>query len=227
MESWLGERIRKRLEPRKYQLQAQAFSGASNGKVRPSAQGADEQPTEASKDVIASVETDSAGILMRQSTDKELGVSVVSVPITAARQSDTPAHAGPSTKTDVDQPPSWWWARFINVRDTNRVSLQDAERCVKLVVAELRGALAPEISYQFQGDSVSLRAIYQVIGKLTGDTHAWAIVQTLMLRARKREGIQPNHGVAVLQSSVTQASAPWLREDGRRRQMEEDGAWTG
>jgi hypothetical protein len=74
---------------------------------------------------------------------------------------------------------------------------------------------------------VSLREIYQVIGKLTGDTHAWAIVQTLMLRARKREGIQPNRGVPVLQSSIAQSSAPWLREDGKRRQMEEDGAWTG
>jgi len=48
-----------------------------------------------------------------------------------------------------------------------------------------------------------------------------------MLRARTREGKRPNHGVAVLQSSVTQASAPWLREDGTRRQMEEDGVWTG
>jgi hypothetical protein len=98
---------------------------------------------------------------------------------------------------------------------------------VQLVVAELRGVVAPEITYQFQGDSVSLREIYQAIGKLTGDNHAWAIVQTLMLRARTREGKRPNHGVAVLQSSVTQASAPWLREDGTRRQMEEDGAWTG
>jgi len=66
--------------------------------------------------------------------------SADSVPATASSLSDT---ASPAPKSNVDSQPSWWWARFVGVRDTNRVSLQDAQRCVKLVVAELRGVVAP------------------------------------------------------------------------------------
>jgi hypothetical protein len=57
------------------------------------------------------------------------------VPATASSLNDT---ATRETTLRIDSQPSWWWARFVGVRDTNRVSLQDAERCVQLVVAELQ-----------------------------------------------------------------------------------------
>ena len=188
----------------------------------------DEQPTAAPKDVTASVETDSAGILMRQSTDKQLGVTVVSVPITIARRSDT-AQA-PSAKPDLEQPPSWWWKKFFGVRDSICVSPQDAELCVRLVVGELLGPdRVLTINCEFKGESVSLREMYEAIGRISGNNHGWTTVQELWLRARKREGIQPNRGVPLLPpSNVNQASAPWLEQgSGMRRQLADDGAWCG
>jgi hypothetical protein len=156
----------------------------------------------------------------------ELNVeSANSVPATASSLSDT---ASPAPKSNVDSQPSWWWKKFFGVPDSICVSRQDAELGVRLVVGELLGLdRVLTINCEFAGDSVSLREMYHAIGRISGNNHGWTTVQELWLRARKREGIQPNHGVAVLQSSVTQASAPWLREDGKRRQMEEDGAWTG
>jgi len=165
MKSWLGEGIRRRLESRKHQPQAQLFSDTPNSEVQPVAQAADEQPTEAPKDVtsrevptLEAAKRDGTGSDSEPCLKASALLSAPSVPITASRRSDTAQAL--SAKPDVEQPPSWWWARFVGVRDTNRVSLQDTGRCVQLVVAELRGVVAPEITYQFQGDSVSLREIY-------------------------------------------------------------------
>jgi hypothetical protein len=158
----------------------------------------------------------------------ELNVeSADSVPGTASSLSDT---ASPAPEPNVDSQPSWWWKKFFGVPDSICASRQDAELCVRLVVGELLG-LDPvlTINCEFEGETVSLRIMYEAIGRLSGNNHGWTTVQELWLRARKREGIRPNRGVPVLQSSiVNQASTPWLEEgSGMRRQLADDGAWCG
>jgi hypothetical protein len=71
--------------------------------------------------------------------------------------------------------------------------------------------------------------MYEAIGRISGNNHGWTTVQELWLRARKREGIQPNRGVPVLsRSNVNQASPPWFEEgSGMRRQLADDGTWCG
>ena len=153
--------------------------------------------------------------------------SADSVPATASSLSDT---ASPAPKPNVDSQPSWWWKKFFGVSDSICVSPLDAELCVRLVVGELLGFdRVLTIDCEFEGDSVSLREMYQAIGKLTGNNHSWTTVQELWLRARKREGNSPNRGVPVLSpSNVNQASTPWLEEgSGTRRQLADDGAWCG
>jgi putative hemolysin len=168
-------------------------------------------------DALRGSEPTAAGELEQESDD--------SVPVTASSSSDT---ASQSPKPNVDSQPSWWWKKFFGVPDSICVSPLDAELCVRLVVGELLGLdRVLTINCEFEGDSVSLREMYHAIGRISGNNHGWTTVQELWLRARKREGIQPNRGVPVLPFAVTQASAPWLKEDGTRRQLEADGAWAG
>jgi hypothetical protein len=124
--------------------------------------------------------------------------------------------------------PAAWWPRFIG--PSNReVSREDALDCVRLVLTELRGEeKAREAQIQVGGQTMSLTRLYAELERLTGDPACWGIVQTLMLRARKREGIQPLTGVPLPQQSSYRASFPWFGQDNSlRRELEREGCWPG
>jgi hypothetical protein len=124
--------------------------------------------------------------------------------------------------------PAAWWPRFIGP-STREVSREDALDCVRLVLIELWGEeRAQEAQIQVEGQVVRLSRLYAELERLTGDPACWGTVQTLMLRARKREGIQPLAGVPLPTRFTHRAGFPWLEEDsGLRRQLERDGCWPG
>ena len=205
MESWLGERIRKRLESRKDQLQ-RPLNGQENlcSTQRQS-------PEEGS--TPDAPPADSLTEAARLATSSSAGT-------------ESPANALPIQEEDCR--PAAWWPRFIGP-STREVSREDALDCLRLVLAEFWGAeRARKAQIQVEGQTVRLSRLYAELERLTGDPACWATVQTLMLRARKREGIQPLAGVPLPTRSTYRAAFPWFGEDSDlRRELEQLGSWTG
>jgi hypothetical protein len=91
--------------------------------------------------------------------------------------------------------PAAWWPRFIGPI-TREVSREDALDCVRLVLTEFWGEeKVREVHIQLEGQVMRLSRLYAELERLTGNCACRRIVQTLMLRVRKREGIQPLTGV--------------------------------
>jgi hypothetical protein len=113
MESWLGERIRKRLESRKDQLQL-----ALNGQENSCAQDSDEEgstPDGTPADSLPAVAKHSSG----SSAEAESPANTLAVP-------------------QEDCRPAAWWPRFIGP-STREVSREDAQNCMRLVLTEFWG----------------------------------------------------------------------------------------
>jgi hypothetical protein len=203
MESWLGERLRKRLESRKDQLQL-ALNGQENSCAQDS-DAEDSTPDATPADNLSAVAKHSPG---------------------PRAETEPPANAVPVQQEECR--PAFWWSRFIGP-STREVSREDALDCVRLVLIELWGEeRARKAQIQVEGQTVRLSRLYAELERLTGDPACWGTVQTLLLRARKREGIQPLTGVPLPTRFTHRAAFPWLEEDsGLRRQLERDGCWTG
>ena len=204
MESWLGERIRKRLESRKDQLQF-ALCGQEN---LCSAQDSHEEGS-----TPDAPPADSLPAVANHATGSSAGT-------------EPQANALPIQQEECK--PAAWWPRFIGP-STREVSREDALDCLRLVLAEFWGAeRARKAQIQVEGQMVRLSHLYAELERLTGDPACWGTVQTFMLRARKREGIEPLAGVPLPTRFSYRASFPWFGEDnGLRREMEELGSWTG
>jgi hypothetical protein len=144
----------------------------------------------------------------------------------SSAETEPPANA-PLVRQEECKPASWW-PRFIGP-STRQVSREDALDCVRLVLTELWGEeKARQAQIQVEGQTVRLSQLYAELERLTGNPACWGIVQTLMLQARKREGIQPLASVPLPTRSSYGTTFPWIGEDsGLRRELERDGAWSG
>jgi len=49
-----------------------------------------------------------------------------------------------------------------------------------------------EAQINLNGQNVPLSALYAECERLTGDASCWGVVQTMQLKARAQEGVQPN-----------------------------------
>jgi hypothetical protein len=111
------------------------------------------------------------------------------------------------------------------------VSREDALDCVRLVLTEFWGPeSARKAQIQVEGRTVRLSQLYAELERLTGRAGLWDVVQKLWLAARRREGIQPLTGVPLptLSTQSNRATFPWLGDgSGMRRQLADDGCWTG
>jgi hypothetical protein len=204
MESWLGERIRKRLESRKDQFQF-VLNGYENLCSTQDSHKEGSTPDAPPADSLTAVANHTTG---------------------SSAGTESPADALPMRQEECK--PAAWWPRFIGP-STREVSREDALDCLRLVLAEFWGAeRARKAQIQVEGQTVRLSRLYAELERLTGDPACWATVQTLMLRARKREGIQPLAGVPLPTRSTYRAAFPWFGEDSDlRREMEQLGCWTG
>jgi hypothetical protein len=87
---------------------------------------------------------------------------------------------------------------------------------------------AREAQIQVGGQTMCLSRLYAELERLTGDPACWGTVQTLMLRAGKREGIQPLTGMPLPTRFSYRAAFPWFGEDSDlRREMKQLGSWGG
>jgi hypothetical protein len=170
----------------------------------------EEQPGEVFQDATA---TDSLHAVANQSNGSSAEI-------------ESPAFA-PLVRQE-DCRPAAWWPRFIGPT-VRQVSREDALDCVRLVLTELRGEeKAREAQIQMEGQVVRLSRLYAELKRLTGNPACWGIVQTLMLQARQREGIQPLASVPLPTRSSDGTTFPWIGEDnGLRRELEREGCWPG
>jgi hypothetical protein len=204
MESWLGDRIRKRLESRKDEIHL-ALNGQENF-CR--AQDSDEEgstPDGTPADSLPAVAKHSSG----SSAEAESPANTLAVP-------------------QEDCRPAAWWPRFIGP-STREVSREDTLDCVRLVLTELWGEeRAREAPIELEGETVRLSRLYSELERLTGRAGLWDVVQKLCLAARRREGIQPPTGVPLPTRSSYRTTFPWFGEDsGLRRELESEGCWPG
>jgi hypothetical protein len=215
----LASRARSRLE-RVRELKQEPRSGPSIS-LGESPSNTDQAPDTTPANILHAVANQSNG----SSAEIELP-AVVNQSTSSVTETEPPAD---TLTSGQEEKPAAWWPRFIGP-STREVLWEDALDCVRLVLAELWGEeRAWKAQIQVEGQTVRLSQLYAELERLTGDPACWGTVQTLMLRARKREGIQPLTGVPLPTRSTYRAAVfPWLQEDnGLRRGLQRDGCWSG